>query len=135
MAKDITTGMLLEQMQLMKSDLLMQMQSQMQTMKVDLFTQMQSEMQTMKVDLLDHMQGMKNDLQQQITGLGDKVTSLDRRVSNLESNVTNLAVAMRQGFDDARLHRQALREDLEATMRQQRKHNTKLVRLTKPGSR
>ncbi len=72
--------------------------------------------------LLAHMQAMKNDLQQQIVGLDKKVVSLDRKMTTLTED-------MRCGFEDARQHRQALQEDLEATMHMQSKHSAKLAHL------
>lgn len=72
--------------------------------------------------LLEHMQAMKQDLLRQISGLDTKVGGLDAKVSRLEERVE-------RGFEDARLHRQALQEDLEATMRMLAKHEAKLVRL------
>ena len=74
--------------------------------------------------LLEHMQGMKNDLQQQIADLDAKIGGLDGKVSRLDKKMT-------EGFEDARLHRQALQEDLEATMRMLSKHDAKLARLSR----
>lgn len=65
--------------------------------------------------LLEHMQAMKGDLQNQIAGLDKKITVLKE--------------AMHAGFEDARQHRQALQEDLEASMRMLGKHEEKLARL------
>ena len=78
--------------------------------------------------LLEHMQAMKNDLQQQIG-------EIKIQLADLKENVTDLTIEMRQGFEDARQHRQALQEDLEATMRLQGKHSATLARLTRAGSR
>ncbi len=72
--------------------------------------------------LLEHMQGMKNDLQQQITGI-------DNKVVGLQGQLTNLTIEVRQGFSDAKKHREALQEDLEATMQMVGKHDIKLARL------
>ena len=76
--------------------------------------------------LLEHMQGMKNDLQQQIVGLKN---DLQKQISRLDEKLTRLAQRVEQGFEDARLHRQALQEDLEETMRVQGRHGAKLARL------
>ncbi len=65
--------------------------------------------------LLTHMQGMKSDLQTQISTLG----------KTMEQGFAE----MRQGFKDAAQHRQALQEDLYETMRVQGKHSKKLARL------
>ena len=65
--------------------------------------------------LLEHMQGMKEALQEQITGLG--------------GNIVSLGMEMRQGFSDTQKDIQALQEDLVATMLMLDKHSTKLARL------
>ncbi|MDD4287845.1 MAG: hypothetical protein PHO20_03690 [Candidatus Peribacteraceae bacterium] len=65
--------------------------------------------------LLEHIQGMRNDLQQQI--------------SALQQQISALAAEVHQGFKEAQEHRQALQEDLEETMRVQSKHAAKLVRV------
>ncbi len=72
--------------------------------------------------LLRHMQAMKSDLQEQIA-------ALDRKIEGVNKNTTSLAEEMRRGFEDARQHRQALQEDLEATIRMLGKHDMKLARL------
>ena len=72
--------------------------------------------------LLLHMQGMKNDLQQQILGL-------DKKVGKIEIKLTNLETEVHEGFMEARLHRESLQEDLDATIRMQYKHDKKLARL------
>ena len=65
--------------------------------------------------LLQHMQAMKSSLELQIA-------AVDKKVDNNTSE-------MRKGFEEARQHRQALQEDLEATMHMLSKHETKLARL------
>jgi cell division protein FtsL len=79
--------------------------------------------------ILQHIQGMKYDLQQQIN-------SLDQKISGVSVEVSSLKHEMRQGFESARLqfeearqHRQALQEDLDATIRMVGKHQVKLTRL------
>ena len=76
--------------------------------------------------LLEHMQVMKSDLQQQIAALDQKI---DQKIARVEKNTANLTEEMRKGFEEAREHRQALQEDLEATMRMLAKHNVKLAQL------
>ena len=76
--------------------------------------------------LLEHMQVMKSDLQQQIAALDQKI---DQKIARVEKNTANLTEEMRKGFEEARQHRQALQEDLEATMRMLAKHNVKLAQL------
>lgn len=76
--------------------------------------------------LLQHMQKMQADLQQQIAnGIG----GLQTQITGLKTEVTNLTQEMRTGFEEARQHRQALQEDLEATMEMASKHQAKLARL------
>lgn len=67
--------------------------------------------------LLEHIQGMRNDLQSQINALALQITRLERKVD--------------QGFAEAREHREALQEDLDATIRLQYKHGRKLERLAR----
>ncbi len=57
---------------------------------------------------------MKSDLQQQIANVN---IDLQQQITNLDSKIISLTAEMRQGFSEAREHRQALQEDLEATMR------------------
>lgn len=71
--------------------------------------------------LLQHIQDMKNDLQQQINRLDQKV---DRGF--VEVHVRFAEVARK--FEEARQHRQALQEDLDATIRLVSKHEVKLAR-------
>ncbi len=72
--------------------------------------------------LLEHMQGMKNDLQQQIAGLDNKVekgfSKVDRKFEEIDRK-----------FEEAKQHRQALQEDLDASIRMLGKHEAKLSRL------
>ena len=69
--------------------------------------------------LLQHIHAMKSSLEEQIAAVDQKI---DRNTAILTSE-------MRKGFEEARQHRQALQEDLEATMRMLSKHDTKLARL------
>lgn len=79
--------------------------------------------------LLQHMQGMKSDLQLQIAAVYQKITALEKKTGGVEKNMASMAEEMRNGFEEARMHRQSLQEDLEATMRMLSKHSTKLARL------
>ncbi len=63
--------------------------------------------------LLQHIMAMKTGLESQIAALDVKLTT-----------------EMRNGFEEAREHRQALQEDLEATMKMLGKHERKLSRLS-----
>jgi len=65
---------------------------------------------------MEHMQGMKYDLQQQISRLDMKVDNLERKVD--------------EGFEDARLHRQALQEDLDVSIAMLGRHQEKLQKIT-----
>ncbi len=67
------------------------------------------------IALLQHIQAMKSGLELQIAAVDQKI---DKNTDE-----------MRKGFEEARQHRQALQEDLEATMRMLSKHETKLARL------
>ena len=75
--------------------------------------------------LLRHIQAMKNDLQQQISTLDRKFTA---KFDSLEIRFDDLEVRMESGFEEARQHREALQEDLNATIRMVAKHETKLLR-------
>ncbi|MCF7844686.1 MAG: hypothetical protein K9M03_02550 [Kiritimatiellales bacterium] len=66
--------------------------------------------------LLEHIQGMKYELQQQIEGLEKKIEKVEQQ--------------MKGGFDEAKQHRQALQEDLEATIAMQAKHQQKLEKIS-----
>jgi DUF917 family protein len=79
--------------------------------------------------LLEHMQGMKHELLQKISDLDRKFTG------ELHGSIGRLERKVDRGFDEARLHRQALQEDLEATMRMLSKHEATFARLDKTGSR
>jgi predicted nucleic acid-binding Zn-ribbon protein len=83
--------------------------------------------------ILQHMHLMKSSLEQQIIALDQKVATLDRKITavdeKVDSNATSLRTEMRRGFQEAHEHRQALQEDLEATMRMLSKHDRKLARL------
>ncbi|MDD5055344.1 MAG: hypothetical protein PHZ00_03680 [Candidatus Peribacteraceae bacterium] len=69
--------------------------------------------------LLRHIQAMKSSLEDQIAAVDQKV----------DRNTALLTSAMQKGFEEARQHREALQEDLEATMRMLGKHEAKLARL------
>ncbi|MBU1910835.1 hypothetical protein KKG16_00305 [Patescibacteria group bacterium] len=73
--------------------------------------------------LLEHMQSMKHELQQQITGFG-------MRMERVEVNLKQLSQHVEDGFEEARQHRQALQEDLEATISMQAKHQQKLAKIS-----
>lgn len=72
--------------------------------------------------LLQHMQGMKYDLEVKIDDVGRGLRGLAQKVDRLSQRVE-------EGFEEARQHRQALQEDLEATILMQAKHQAKLARL------
>ncbi len=69
--------------------------------------------------LLRYLERMKADLERQIAALDQK----------LSGRIDGLEVRMNQGFEEARQHRQALQEDLEATMRMLAKHDRKLAKM------
>jgi chromosome segregation ATPase len=84
--------------------------------------------------LLKHMQAMKNDLQQQITGLDNKITGLDNKITGLDNKIDNVERRLKKHIDDglleAKEHRQALQEDLEATIAMQSKHQRKPEKIS-----
>ncbi len=65
--------------------------------------------------ILRHLQG----LEQRIT----------KRFEAVEKDVKSLRKETHQGFEDARKHREALQEDLDATIRMVGKHEKKLARV------
>lgn len=80
--------------------------------------------------LLQHIQAihgemltMNNGLQQQINGLGQQIVGL-----RLEMNQRFFEV--NQKLEEARQHRQALQEDLDATIRMVGKHQVKLAKIS-----
>lgn len=56
--------------------------------------------------LLEHMQGIKNDLPQQMKNMKQ----------DTQKQISNLIERMDRGFKEAKEHREALQEDLTATM-------------------
>ena len=79
--------------------------------------------------ILEHIQASKNDLQQQIARLDGKVDNLEKRMILGFENVRLKFEDVDRQFEDAHLHRQALQEDLEETMRVQMKHGRQLNRI------
>lgn len=86
--------------------------------------------------LLEHMQAMKIELKQDISRLSNRVGSVERRseglssrMDNLHSRLDHLEQRMERGFADAKAHREALQEDLEATILLQGKHEKRLTKL------
>lgn len=51
------------------------------------------------------------------------------RIENLETRVETMNIKMNDGFKEARQHREALQEDLDASIRMLGKHDKKLARL------
>jgi hypothetical protein len=76
--------------------------------------------------LLQHIQAMKSGLESQMEALKN---SLESKIVSLDTRVDTLTTEMQRGFEEARQHRQALQEDLEATMLMLSKHEAKLARL------
>lgn len=73
--------------------------------------------------LLEHMQA---------SILSSKVEVL-QRIDKLEGRVDRLQERVEKGFEEARQHRQALQEDLDATIRTQFKHQKQLALLSGEG--
>ncbi len=121
MTSDITNAALLEHIQLLGNNVQHQKEElleQIQMMKSDL----QSQLHITKKELLEHMHAMRNDLQGQISSLGQRMVGMNGRLYNFEQ-------IMDRGFTEAREHRQAIQEDLDATIRMVAKHDKKLTRM------
>lgn len=69
--------------------------------------------------LLEHIQAGKSELKLEFS----------RRFDRLERRVDHLEVQMKQGFEDARLDRQGIHDDLDATIRMQAKHDHQIAVL------
>lgn len=76
--------------------------------------------------LLRHIQAMKSSLEEQIAAVDQKA---DRNTATLTGKIATLTGEMQKGFEEARQHREALQEDLEATICMLAKHEAKLARL------
>ncbi|MBI3336367.1 hypothetical protein HYZ98_02255 [Candidatus Peregrinibacteria bacterium] len=73
--------------------------------------------------LLEHMQGMKYELKQEMKDMKQEIRGVKNDVVRLEQKVD-------RGFEEAKEHRQALQEDLEATIAMQAKHQRKLEKIS-----
>lgn len=78
--------------------------------------------------LLQHMQGMKSELKQDIKCLGERIDSLENKVTGLEKKVDIGFENARLRFEDAHKHREALQEDLNATILMVGTHDETLKR-------
>lgn len=58
--------------------------------------------------------------------LSGRIGGLEERIGNLDERVDSLKKKVDEGFEEARLHRMALQEDLEATILVQGAHKKKL---------
>ena len=76
--------------------------------------------------LLQHMQGMKYDLE---VKMDDVSRGFLKKVEGLSQKLERHSQRVEEGFEEAHQHRQALQEDLEATILMQAKHQAKLARL------
>jgi septation ring formation regulator EzrA len=87
--------------------------------------------------LLEHMQAMKEEFLLRLSamgsGLGNRLDTLDKRMEKMETKMEKMETKMEQGFQEAREHREALQEDLEATILQvdrvQKDHGRRITRL------
>ncbi|OGJ59004.1 hypothetical protein A2635_03225 [Candidatus Peribacteria bacterium RIFCSPHIGHO2_01_FULL_51_9] len=70
--------------------------------------------------LLEHIQGMKYEIQQEMKGMKqdmkDVKKEIQQEIRDVKKDVVRLEQKMDKGFEEAREHRQALQEDLVATM-------------------
>jgi methylphosphotriester-DNA--protein-cysteine methyltransferase len=81
--------------------------------------------------LLQHIQAMKGALETQMQAMKVGLESqMQAMKSDLTSQISALDAKMQAGFEEARQHREALQEDLEATMKVLSKHERKLARLS-----
>jgi|CXWL01.1.fsa_nt_gi hypothetical protein len=79
--------------------------------------------------ILEHIQESNNNVQQQIARLEQKMDIGFHNVRLRFEKVDRQFEQVDRQFEDARLHRQALQEDLEETMRVQFKHGRQLHKL------
>ncbi|MFA6038966.1 MAG: hypothetical protein WCV62_03510 [Candidatus Peribacteraceae bacterium] len=79
--------------------------------------------------LLEHMQAMRSGLEQKMGSLEQKMGSMEQKIENVKMDLQDFKMEVREGFEDARLHRRALQEDLEATIKLQAKHDSAISRL------
>jgi len=71
--------------------------------------------------LLEHMQAMKHELQEQIKSVK----------ADLQNQITSLSKSVEDGFEDARLHREAIQVDLDETIRVQGGLKEKLAGISR----
>ncbi len=79
--------------------------------------------------LLQHMQGMKSEILTRFDGLETRVDTLEKKVDDGFENVRRKFESVDRQFEVARQHREALQEDLDASIRMLGKHDKKLARL------
>lgn len=80
--------------------------------------------------LLGHMQAMKNELLQKIMAVEGGWENMGEGLQQLKIVIQRLEQKVDRGFEEATQHRQALQEDLEATMQLQLKQQRKLERIS-----
>lgn len=73
--------------------------------------------------LLGHMQAGFNRIDRQFKHMDERFQQIDKRFDRLERRVE-------EGFEEARVDRQGIHEDLDATIRLQAKHDQQIAILT-----
>ena len=73
--------------------------------------------------LLEHMQFQFNTVHQGFSAMNRRFDALEMRVDRLEQRVE-------RGFEEARVHREMLQVDLDATIRMQFRHEKELATLS-----
>ncbi|MDP7246997.1 MAG: hypothetical protein QF741_00020 [Candidatus Peribacteraceae bacterium] len=77
--------------------------------------------------LLEHMQGMKAELLELILDIKSELKEVK---FELNGKIDTLEKKVDRGFEDARKHRQAIQEDLDASIVMLGKHQAKLEKVS-----
>lgn len=83
--------------------------------------------------LLEHIQGSKYELSQKIDVLSERVERLEVKVDRGFVQIDRRFADVYHKLDEARLHRETLQEDLEATIKMQSAHQKKIATLSGKG--
>jgi len=79
--------------------------------------------------LLEHIQAMRYSLEIDINGLRSDIKIIKSDILNIKIDINNLSDRVDEGFKEAALHRKALQEDLDATIKMQAQHQQQLKTL------
>ncbi len=80
--------------------------------------------------LLQHMQAGFNRMDRQFKKIDERFKQVDERFERLERRVDEGFADANRKFEEARLHREALQEDLDATIRKQAVHDRELAMIS-----